>query len=465
LNYSQAFEQLTNTKKGKRMQINFNSAASKNNYNFTGSNKTPNNVSSFINTDRMVDSFINMAKEDTGSNDHLAETQIPSSEGQKTFAKKLEELLKKMNLKDVEIDEHSIVTATLDSNIGDDAPVIGLLAHMDTSPDAPTKGVKPQIHDYKGGDIKLKENTIILADDLKDCIGKKIITSDGTTLLGTDDKAGIAEILETINVLKEHPELKHPKIRIAFTPDEETGMGINKFDIKRFGADVAYTVDGDLPAVMENESFNAFNPEVIIKGKNVHAGYAYKKMVNANTIANKFINKLPKNQTPETTKGRQGYFHVSDINGSVEETKINMLVRDFDLTKAQKRVEFLQNLAAEIEKKYPGCSIAVTPNERYRNMKESINELPEVVEYAKEGIKKTGLTPKTAAIRGGTDGARLSLKGLLTPNIGAGGRNFHSKTEFLPIEDMKQCTENIINILSVWAEKAPKIMPKILLRR
>jgi len=449
------------------MQTSFNAAISvhKSNYSFNASNKNPNNVSSFINTDRMVDSFINMAKEDTGSNEKLAEKQIPSTPGQTTFAKKLEEILKKLNLKDVEIDEHSIVTATLEGNIGDDAPVVGLLAHIDTSPDSPNKGVKPQIHDYKGGDIKLKGNTIIPAEDLKDCIGKKIITSSGKTLLGADDKAGIAEILETINVFKEHPELKHPKIRIAFTPDEETGMGIDNFDIKRFGADVAYTVDGDLPSIIENESFNAFNPEIVIKGKNVHPGYAYNKMVNSTLVANNFINQLPKNQTPASTKGRQGYFHVENIIGKEDETKISMLVRDFDFSNAQKRIEFLQNLAIKIEKKYPGCSIAVNPNERYHNMKESFDKLPEAVEYAKAGIKKSGLKAKTMAIRGGTDGSELSLRGLLTPNIGAGGRNFHSKTEFLPIEDMKLCTENIINILSVWAEKAPKIMPKILLRR
>jgi len=452
--------------KEKYMQINSNqtfSSKPRNDYSFKA--KKQNEVHSLINTNRMVDSFISLAKVDTGSNEKIAEKQIPSTNGQKTLAKMLEEQLRKLNLNNVEVDEHSIVTATLESNIGENSPIVGLFAHMDTSPDSPNKNVKPQIHDYKGGDIKLSNGTVIPSGDLKDCIGKRIITSNGRTLLGADDKAGIAEILEVMNVYKENPELKHPKIRIAFTPDEETGMGIDEFDIKRFGADFAYTIDGDLPSIIENESFNAFNPEIIIKGKNVHPGYAYNKMVNSITIANKFINELPQNQTPSTTKGRQGYFHVEQIKGKEDETKIGMLLRDFDYTKAQKRIEFLQNLAKRIQDENSGCSIKINPNEKYHNMKESLDGLPEVVEYAKEGIKRSGLKAKTMAIRGGTDGSELSLKGLLTPNIGAGGRNFHSKTEFLPIEDMTKCAENIINIITIWAENSAKIMPKILLRR
>lgn len=453
------------------MQIGFNPAFATNrnnvanNVSFTAKRKSQSSVSSYVNTDRMVDSFVKLAKVDTGSNEALAETRTPSTDGQKTLAKMLAEELKKLELAEVEIDEHSIVTATLKGNIGENSPVIGLLAHMDTSPAVPTSNVNPKIHNYKGGDIKLAEGTVISASDLKDCLGKKVITSDGKTLLGADDKAGIAEILEAVRVFKEHPELKHPEIRIAFTPDEEVGAGIAKFDIKRFRADVAYTVDGDLPSLIEDETFNAFNPEITIKGKNIHPGHAYKKMVNSANIASEFIGQLPKDQAPATTKGKQGFFHVLSINGNESETKISMLVRDFDFEEAQKKVAFLEKLAKKLQKANKGSIITIKPNERYRNMKEKISELPEVVSFARMGISRSGLQPKTKSIRGGTDGSQLSLRGLLTPNLGAGGRNFHSKNEFVPVEDMKRCTENIINTLIVWAENSAKVMPKILARR
>jgi len=437
-----------------------------NKINFQGTKKAQNiSPANFINTDRMVDSFVNMAKVDTGSNEELAEKRTPSTPGQTKFAKQLEKQLNKMGLSDIKLDEHSILTATLNGNIGENSPVIGLIAHMDTSPDAPNKNVQPKIHDYKGGDIKLAEDAIIPAEDLKDCVGSKVITSDGKTLLGADDKAGIAEILEAMNIYKEHPELKHPTIRIAFTPDEETGTGVDSFDIKKFGADVAYTIDGDKPNLIESKTFNAFNPEIIIKGHNTHPGYAYNKMINSIEVANSFINSLPKKQTPTTTKGTQGYYHVANINGTEEGTNISMLVRDFDYEKAQKRIEYLKETAAKIQVKYPGCSIQVDPNEKYKNMEESIKQFPEVVNFAKLGVKRSGISPKVVGVRGGTDGSELSLRGLLTPNLGAGGRNFHSRTEFLPIDDMKKCTENIINILSVWAEKAPSIMAKLISRR
>lgn len=448
------------------MQVNLsqNILAGKNNYNFKGANLSPSNISSFINTDRMVDSFISMAKVDTGSNEALAETKTPSTDGQKKMARMLEEELKKLNLKDIEVNEHSIVTATLESNIGNDSPVVGLLAHMDTSSDAPTSNISPQILDYKGGDIKLSEGTIIPAKDLGNYIDQKIITSDGKTLLGADDKAGIAEILEAVKVFQEHPELKHPKIRIAFTPDEETGMGIDKFDIKRFSADVAYTIDGDLPHIIENESFNAFNPEIIIKGISSHCGYAKDKMINSIKVANWIMDKLPKNQAPETTEKKQGYYHVDEIHGTVSETKMNMLVRDHNFEKAKYRMTFLQEIIRKAQEKFK-CEITCNPKERYHNMKEKLDEFPEAVKYAKEGVKLSGLIPKTVAIRGGTDGSHLSLQGLPTPNLGAGGHNFHSKSEFLPIEEMIKCTENIVNILTVWAENAKKVMPKIIARR
>lgn len=436
-----------------------------NNYKFKGSNKTAAiNVSNFINAQRMVDSFISLAKIDSASNEELAEKKTPSSDGQKTVAKVLKKELEKLGLTDIQMDEYSIVTATLESNIGE-SPVVGLLAHMDTSPDAPSVNIQPQIHDYKGGDIVLKEGTVIPAKKLESYAGQKIITSDGTTLLGADDKAGIAEILESLKIFKENPELKHPKIRIAFTPDEEVGMGTKHFDIKKFGADVAYTVDGDLPHIIEDESFNAFNPEIIIKGKSTHCGTAKEDgMINSIKVANWIINKLPKDQAPENTEKKQGYYHVDAISGNVAETKMNMLVRDHNYERAKLRVAFLQDLVKKAEEKFH-CEISFDPKERYHNMKQKIKEFPEVVNFAKEGVKRTILEVKTKAIRGGTDGSELSLAGLLTPNIGAGGQNFHSKSEFLPVEDMKKCTANIVNTLIVWAEKSKKVMPKILARR
>lgn len=449
------------------MQVNFNPAflKQKDSYAFRGnSNVISNKVSTLINTDRLVDSFITLAKIDSGSNEELAEKITPSTDGQKNVAKFLVEKLKELGLEDINVDEHSIVTATLNSNIGEEAPIIGLLAHMDTSPDAPNTNVKPQIQDYKGGDLKLNEGTVISAEDLKAYIGQKVITSDGTTLLGADDKSGIAEILEAINVFKENPELQHPKIKIAFTPDEETGMGVEKFNIKQFGADSAYTVDGDFPYVIENESFNAFNPVIKIKGKSAHCGYAKGKMVNSTSVAVWIKNQLPKNQTPETTSGRQGYFHFDSIHGDIGETTVKMLVRDHDFKRAERRVAFLEKIIEKAKRKF-NCEIDFKPREMYGNMGDKIKEFPEVLEYAKEGIKRSGFIPKTVAIRGGTDGSHLSLNGLLTPNLGAAGHNYHSKSEFLPIEEMKKCTENIINIMSVWAEKSKEIMPKILMRR
>lgn len=448
------------------MRVSFNQGLymKKNNCTFSGSS-TEKNVSSLINTDRMVDSFISMAKIDTGSKEKFAEKGIiPSTDKQKVFANILIEKLNKLGLSEINMDDHYIVTATLDSNIEKNSPVVGLLAHMDTNEDAPTGPVKPIIRDYKSGDIKLTKAISIPANDLKDYQNQKIITTNGKTLLGADDKAGIAEILEAINVFKENPNLKHPKIRIAFTPDEETGEGALKFNIKSFGADVAYTIDGKSPHEIEDESFNAFNPKFTVEGHNIHTGYAKDKMINSVRITNWILSKLPENEIPEKTEEREGFFHLHSIKGDESKTKVEMLIRDHDYDTAVKRVELLKDIIEQARKIF-GCKIVFDPNQKYLNMKTKIDELPEVIEYAKEGIEKSGLKPKTIAIRGGTDGSYLSLNGLLTPNLGAGSHNFHSKTEFLPIEEMKKCTENIINIMAVWAEKSKEIMPKILARR
>ena len=281
-------------------------------FSFKWKNQSAKDNSFLINPERMTDLFIKLAKVDTGSNNELAETQTPSTDSQKKFAQQLAKELNDLKLQNIEVDENRIVTATLESNIGDNPgfPVVGLIAHMDTSSAVPTGPVNPEIHKYKKGDIKLEDETVISAEDLKGHEGEDIITSDGKTLLGADDKAGIAEIIEALKVFKENPELKHPKIRIAFTPDEETGMGIKSFDIKKFGADVAYTVDGEAPKDLETENFNAFNPEIIIQGRNIHSGFAYGKMINSIEIAREFMNALPSDQRPDTTKDKEGYFHV-----------------------------------------------------------------------------------------------------------------------------------------------------------
>lgn len=417
-----------------------------------------------INQDRLVESFIRYAKIDTGSNPEIAETKIPSTEKQFDLANLLADELRNLGLQDVNVNEHCVVTAKLPANI-EDAPIVALFAHVDTAHDVPTGVVKPQIHDYKGGDIKLSNGTVISAEDLKPEIGHKIITSDGTTLLGADDKSGVAEIMEAITVLVENPDIKRPEIKVVFTPDEETGIGLSIFDTKNFEADLAYTVDGGAPHELDTETFNAFEPTITITGKVVHCGYAYKKMVSAVEVANEFISKLPKNQTPATTKGRQGYFFVNEISGSAQQTTIKMLVRDFDLKQAKKRVEFLEKTLKKIEKKHKGCEIAFNPRPIYQNMKEYLNEMPEVITYAEEGIRRSGLTPVRNSVRGGTDGSHLTLEGLLTPNLGAGGINFHSQTEFVSAETMTKCCENVLNIVNVWAEKAPEIMPKIKSRR
>ena len=412
------------------------------------------NVANLINKDRIVDTFTKLAVIGSGSNEALAEERIPSTDSQKDIAIYLKDELTNMGFSNASIDENFIVTATL-SNNSDSNKSIGLLAHYDTAEDAPNSNVKPQIHKYQSGDINLKDGTVISKNDLAPYKGQEIITSDGTTLLGADDKAGIAEILEALKVLIENPQIKHPEIKVAFTPDEETGCGISKFNIQSFGVDAAYTIDGDVPNVIENESFNAFNPEIIIKGKSVHCGFAKGKMINSINVANWIAQKLPKNQTPQTTEKREGYYHIDQISGNVSSTKINMLVRDFDFSNAQKRIEYLKKVIDKAEKKF-GCEIEFNEKERYHNMKEYIDKSPEVMDNAIKGLKMSGLKPETKSIRGGTDGSQLSQRGLPTPNLGAGGLNFHSKSEFLPIPSLTKCCENILNILQVWAENISK---------
>lgn len=422
-------------------------------------------MSDLINQERLTQSFLRYVKIDTGSDPEMAEKHIPSTEKQKNLANLLAGELKELGLKNVNIDDHSIVTAELPSNSDKKMPIIALFAHMDTAHDVPTGPVNPQIHNYKGGDIVLSDGVVIKAEDLKNEIGNRIITSDGKTLLGADDKAGVAEIMETLAVLKDNPQIIRPEIKVVFTPDEETGLGMTAFNAEDFVADVGYTVDGGAPFELDTETFNAFDPEITIKGKVVHCGYAYKKMINSLELANEFISKLPKNETPSTTRGKQGYYFVDEVKGTAEKTTIKMLVRDFDLDNAKKRIAFIEKTLNQIEKENKGCEITFNPKQRYLNMKENLKKFPEVISYAEEGIRRSGLTPVQNSVRGGTDGSALTLRGLLTPNLGAGGINFHSQAEFVSVETMSKCVENVLNILCVWADNSDVVMARILKRR
>ncbi len=409
------------------------------------------NVKSYINKEEMLDHFIKIAKIDSGSDRTQIGKKCPTTQGQLILAEELAKDLKEIGMEDVKIDENGFVTATLTANV-ENAPKIAFIAHMDTCSDANTSNVNPIVHDYESGDIKLKDNQTISEKELEEYKGHKIITSDGTSLLGADDKAGISEIIEALRVFKNHPELKHPTIKIAFTPDEEGADGIENFDIKKFNADVAYTIDGTDPSCIDTETFNAFNPIITIKGVDAHPGYAYEKMVSSIDLMNEFINQIPKDERPATTKDKEGYYHVMNITGSDSETKVKMLVRDFDYENAKKRVQFLRSNLEKLKEKYPEMEYAMEPNEMYQNMKNYMSNDPKIIENAKLAIQKTGLNPKETAIRGGTDGTTLTLNGLPCPNLGAGGVNFHTHREFISLETMADCCENIINLAQVWAK-------------
>ena len=406
-----------------------------------------------------LDRFKHYVQYDTQSSEE-SET-YPSTMKQLELSKRLVSELKDLGLKDVELTEHGYVFATLPSNVDHPVPTIGLIAHVDTSPDVSGKDVKPIIHEnYQGGDIILpadKSQIIEFANNpaLKNCIGHDIITSDGTTLLGADNKAGIAEIMGALAYLIRNPEIKHGKVRIAFTVDEEVGTGTKYFDVKKFGADFAYTIDGETAGEVEDETFCADTAIVKVKGVNVHPGYAKGKMINGIKIAAELIERLPKDSlSPETTEKREGYLHPNTIKGGVELTEITFLVRDFTVDGLKEKETYLQNLAAELSQKYSPAYVDVEIKESYRNMKYKLDEHPQVVEYALEAVKRAGLKPVKNLIRGGTDGARLSFMGLPTPNIFTGGHNFHSQKEWISVQDMEKAAETIVHLLQIWVEKS-----------
>jgi len=406
-----------------------------------------------------VDRFLKYVKYDTQSDEES--TSFPSSEKQKVLSKDLAEELKKMGLEDAHMDEYGYVMATLPSNSDKNVPAIGFIAHVDTSPAVTGANVNPVIHkNYQGGDIKLPKDPsqIILESenpDLKNMKGFDIITTDGTTLLGADNKSGVAEIMDAVNYWLTHPEVKHGPIKICFTPDEEVGRGTEKFDVKKFGAKYAYTVDGQSRGEVESETFSADAVTIKIHGKNIHPGYAKGIMVNAVRVASEFMETLPKDRlSPETTEGREGYVHCTNINGNEELAVLKFIIRDFDTPKLKEYETFLKDLAEKTVKKYPAAKLDFEVNEQYRNMKEILVRHPQVTDYAEQAMKNLNIEPIMHPIRGGTDGSRLSFMGLPCPNIFAGEHSFHSKVEWVAIQDMEMAVKVIIEIAKVWEEKS-----------
>ncbi|WP_151894792.1 peptidase T [Patiriisocius marinistellae] len=410
-----------------------------------------------IEKDKLIKRFISYVTVDTESDPESNTT--PSSAKQWDLAKALVEELKEIGLEDVTIDENAYIMATLPSNVDHEVPVIGFVSHFDTTPDFTGKDVKPQIvENYDGKDIILnKEQNIVLSPDyFEDLLlykGQTIITTDGTTLLGADDKAGIAEIISAMEYLIKHPEVKHGKIRVGFTPDEEIGRGAHKFDVKKFGAEWAYTMDGSQVGELEYENFNAAGAVVTIKGKIVHPGYAKGKMVNSMYIATDYINSLPRLETPEHTSDREGFFHLYSVNGEVDSTKLQYIIRDHDKEHFDARKEMVQKLADELNQQFEKEVITVEINDQYFNMREKIEPVMHIVDIAEEAMKKAGITPLIKPIRGGTDGSQLSFMGLPCPNIFAGGHNFHGRFEYVPVESMQKAIEVIVNIAQLVAKE------------
>ena len=376
----------------------------------------------------------------------------PSTPGQMEFAKYLATELKEIGMQEVTLDENGYVMATLPANT-EGKPTIGFIAHMDTAPDASGKNVKARIvENYDGQDILLNAEKNIVFEvakypEILDYKGQDIIVTDGTTLLGADDKAGLAEIVTACEYLIQHPEIKHGKIRMGFTPDEEIGQGADHFDVKKFGCDFAYTMDGGAVGELEYENFNAAGCKVKVHGVNVHPGYGYHKMINSMRIANHFATMLPRWETPEHTQGYEGFYHLIAMNGSVEETTLQYIIRDHDRARFESRKREIEHLARKINQEYGEGTVEVEIRDQYYNMREMVEPVMHIVTLVEEAMKEVGVTPKVQPIRGGTDGARLSFEGLPCPNIFAGGVNFHSRFEYLPIPSMEKAMQVILQIV------------------
>lgn len=407
---------------------------------------------------KIVDRFISYVKIDTQSDENT--DLVPSTPGQMAFSKVLAAELEEMGLQEVSSDKNGYVMATLPGNVSELRPVIGFIAHMDTSPDLSGKNVSPQIvESYSGGDIVLdSKNSIILSPkdfpEMLNYQGQDLICTNGKTLLGADDKAGIAEIVTAIEYLMNHSEIKHGKIRICFTPDEEIGKGPDHFDVKAFGADWAYTLDGGEIGEFEYENFNAASAKVTFKGRNVHPGYAKHKMLNSIRIANQFITMLPRHETPEHTDGYEGFYHLTGFNGDVETTVLSYIIRDHDRDRFEQRKKEMEHIVNKINKEFGSTVASLVMEDQYYNMREKIDpENMHVVELALEAMKEVGVVPKVQPIRGGTDGASLSFMGLPCPNIFAGGLNFHGRFEFIPIPSMVKAMQVIVKIAELASNK------------
>lgn len=404
----------------------------------------------------LVDRFLSYVKFDTQSDELTNLT--PSTPGQMIFAEHLREELEAMGLSDISLDENGYLMATLPANIDADVPVVGFIAHLDTSPDMSGRHVSPRIvQSYDGGDIVLNaDKGIVLSPaefpELLGYEGQDLIVTDGNTLLGADDKAGIAEIISAVDYLKSHPEIKHGKIRIAFNPDEEIGQGAHKFDVARFGADWAYTMDGGEIGELEYENFNAAVAKVTFVGRNVHPGYAKHKMINSMRIANQFVIMLPRWETPEHTEDYEGFYHLVSMEGTVEQTVLTYIIRDHDRDRFERRKKELEHLARKINHEFPGCC-SIEIKDQYYNMREKVEPVMYIVEIAEEAMRRAGVTPKVQPIRGGTDGAQLSFKGLPCPNIFAGGLNFHGRYEFVPVPSMEKAKDVIVEIARLVADR------------
>ena len=405
----------------------------------------------------VTERFLDFVKYDTQS-DELT-NMTPSSPGQMEFAKYLKAVLLGMGLEDVSLDDNGYLFATLPANIDADVPVVGFIAHMDTSPDMSGRHVNPRIvKNYDGKTITLNEaEGVMLSPDefpeLLNYIGLDLIVTDGTTLLGADDKAGIAEIITAVAWLQRHPEVKHGKVRIGFNPDEEIGLGAHKFDVKKFGCDFAYTMDGGAVGELEYENFNAAGAKVTIKGRNVHPGYAKHKMINSIRVANNFIAMLPRWETPEHTEGYEGFYHLVGIEGTVEQTVLTYIIRDHNRERFESRKREIEHLVRKTNMEYPGCC-TVEIKDQYCNMHEKIEPVIEIIDIAEQAMRDAGVEPKVQPIRGGTDGAQLSFKGLPCPNIFAGGENFHGRYEYVPVQSMEKATEVVVNICRIVGSKA-----------
>ena len=406
----------------------------------------------------VTERFLDYVKYDTQS-DELT-NMTPSSPGQMEFAKYLKAVLLGMGLEDVTLDDNGYLFGTLPANCENaNVPVIGFIAHMDTSPDMSGRHVNPRIvKNYDGKEIILnaEQDVKLTPEDfpeLLDYLGEDLIVTDGTTLLGADDKAGIAEIISAVAYLQEHPEIKHGKIRVGFNPDEEIGLGAHKFDVEKFGCDWAYTMDGGHVGELEYENFNAASAKVTIKGRNVHPGYAKHKMINSIRVANNFITMLPRWETPEHTEGYEGFYHLVGIEGSVEQTVLTYIIRDHDRARFESRKREIEHLCRKTNMEFPGCC-SVEIKDQYYNMREKIEPVMHVIEIAEQAMRDSGVEPRVQPIRGGTDGAQLSFKGLPCPNIFAGGENFHGRFEYVPISSMEKATDVIVNICRLVCERA-----------